>query len=151
LIVSIVTLSALLSAGAALASDDSGRDKLLGTWEQSDGNGEPTTWTLEGKSGFAGPLHVTNSHRTQTQTEFECNTLGMECSAHDAGKASKVSMWFNGPKLVELETRGTQVVKRRFSVTGDGDTMDLETIPIAPAGKVEITHFKRSHSAAALQ
>jgi hypothetical protein len=49
-------------------------------------------------------------------------------------------MWFNGPKLVELETRGAQVVKRRFSITGDGDTMDLETIPIVPTGKSEITH-----------
>jgi hypothetical protein len=51
-------------------------------------------------------------------------------------------MWFNGPKLVELETSGTQVVKRRFSITGNGDTMDLEAIPIAPVGKVETSHFK---------
>jgi hypothetical protein len=151
LIVPIVTLSALLSAGAAVAGDDSGRDKLMGTWEQSDGNGEPTTWTLEGTSGFAGSMHVTNSHRTQTLTEFECNTLGMECAVQDAGKASKVSMWFNGAKLVQLETRGIQVVKRRFCVTGDGDTLDLETIPIVPAGKVETTHFRRTHSAVALQ
>jgi hypothetical protein len=55
----------------------------------------------------------------------------------------KVSMCFNGPKLVELETRGNQVVKRRFTVTGDGDTMDLETIPIVPTGKSETTHLRR--------
>jgi hypothetical protein len=52
-------------------------------------------------------------------------------------------MWFNGPKLVEIEARGTEVVKRRFSVTGDGDRMDVETIPIVPAGKSETRHFKR--------
>jgi hypothetical protein len=55
-------------------------------------------------------------------------------------------MWFNGTKLVELETVGNQVVKRRFTVTGDGDTMELETIPMVPSGSSEITHFKRSQS-----
>jgi hypothetical protein len=45
--------------------------------------------------------------------------------------------------LVELETTGSEVVKRRFKVTGDRDTMDLETIAIAPAAKDETTHFKR--------
>ncbi len=53
-------------------------------------------------------------------------------------------MWFNGAKLVELETRGNQVVKRRFTVTGDGDSMELETIPLVPAGSGETTHFKRA-------
>jgi hypothetical protein len=43
-----------------------------------------------------------------------------------------MSMWFNGPKLIELETTGNQGVKRRFTVTGDGDSMELETIRVAP-------------------
>ena len=68
-----------------------------------------------------------------------------------AGRKSRISMWFNGPKLVEMETKGSQVVKRRFSITGDGDTLDLETIPIAPAGKVETSHFKRVSPVAAKQ
>jgi hypothetical protein len=42
-----------------------------------------------------------------------------------------------------METKGNLVLKRRFSITGDGDTMDLETIPIAPPGKVETSHFRR--------
>ena len=122
--------------------DDSSRAKLIGKWQQSDGNGEAkSTWDLE--EGLADSIHVTNSSGTQTLAEFECNTVGKECAVKDAGRKSKVSMWFNGPKLVEMETRGSQVVKRRFSITGDGDTMDLETIPIVPSGKVETSHFKR--------
>ncbi len=88
-------------------------------------------------------MHVINSAGAQILVEFECNTVGKECTVKDAGRPSKVSLWFNGPKLVELETRGSQVVKRRFSVTCDGDAMDLETIPIVPNGKGEIKHFKR--------
>ncbi len=149
MIVFIVTLSALLLAGSAFAGDDSSRDRLMGSWQQSDGNGETkSAWVLE-SSGSS--IRVTNSNGTQTVAEFKCNTVGKECAGKDAGRPSKVSMWFNGPKLVELETRGSQVVKRRFSITGDGDTMDLETIPIVPTGKSEITHFRRVPSVVAKQ
>ena len=140
--VSMIVLSTLLLASTAIADDDSSRAKLMGKWQQIDGDGEPkSSWDLE--EGLADSIHVTNSSGAQTLTEFECNTMGKECAVKDAGRKSKVAMWFNGPKLVEMETRGNQVVKRRFSITGDGDTMDLETISIAPAGKVETSHFKR--------
>ena len=146
--VSIVTLSALLLAGSALADDDSGRARLMGRW-QSDENGQTkSTWDME---SLGEAIHVTSSNGTQTVEEFKCNTVGKECAGKDAGRPSKVSVWFNGPKLVELETRGAQVVKRRFSISGDGDTMDLETIPIVPTGKSEITHFRRVPSVVAKQ
>jgi hypothetical protein len=138
--VSIITLSALLLAGSALADDDSSRARLMGSWQSAGTGDTKATWALEGSSGS---IHVTSSNGTQTVADFECNTVGKECPVKDAGRKSKVSMYFNGPKLVELETRGTQVVKRLFSISGDGDTMDLETIPIAPEGKAETTHFKR--------
>lgn len=147
--VSIVTLSALLLAGSALADDESGRARLMGRWQQTDENGETkSTWALE---SLGGAIHVASSNGTQTVADFKCNTVGKECAGKDAGRPSKVSMWFNGPKLVELETRGNQVVKRRFSITNDGDTMDLETIPIVPTGKSEITHFRRVPSVVAKQ
>jgi hypothetical protein len=149
MIVSIVTLAALLLASSAFADDDSSRAKLMGRWQQSDANGEnKSAWDLE---GLGDSMHVTNSDGTQTVTEFTCNTLGKECAIQDGGRRSKVSMWFNGSKLVEVETRGSQVVKRRFSVTGDGNSMDLETIPIVPSGKSETAHFKRTASAVAKQ
>ncbi len=53
-----------------------------------------------------------------------------------------------GPKLVEMETTGTQVVKRRFTVTGNGDTMDLQNYLLVPDGQAETTHFKRAPSEA---
>ncbi len=45
-------------------------------------------------------------------------------------------MWFLGPKLVQLETR-------RFSVTDQGDVMQVELIPISPGGKPETVKFRR--------
>ncbi len=148
--VPIVALSTLLLAGAAFADDYAGRAKLFGKWLQNDGNGDArSTWILAEAPAEA--IHITSSSGAQTLAEFECNTVGKECEVKDAGRKSKISMWFNGSKLVEMETRGSQVLKRRFNVTGDGNTMDMETIPIFPAGKVETTHFKRVPSVIAKQ
>jgi hypothetical protein len=137
-----ITVSTLLLAGSALSVEDAVRAKLTGKWEQGDGVGEnKTTWTLK-ESGDS--MHVTNTSLTATVEDFDCNTLGKECDIKHAGHKSKVSVWFNGAKLVELETTGNQVVKRLFTVTGNGDTMDLETIPLVPSGPSETTHFKRA-------
>jgi hypothetical protein len=82
------------------------------------------------------------SRNGQTTADFECDLAGKECEVKDSGHPVKLSMWFSGPKLVQLETRGNVVTKRRFSVTGEDD-MDVEVIPIVPAGKTEIFKYKR--------
>ena len=137
-------LSTLLFAGSVLAADDAARAKLTGKWEQSDGNAETkSTWTLK---ELGDSMHVTNSNVTGTIVEFDCNVGGKECAIKRAGHKAKVAAWFNGPRLIEMETVGTQVMKRRFTVTGNGDTMDLETIPLVPDGQTETTDFKRADS-----
>lgn len=133
----ISALIATLMAGSGWAEDCSLRDRLTGKW-QADGNGE--TWILQ-EAGDS--IHVSNSKDAKVLVEFDCNTVGQECAIKRSGPKSTVSMWFNGPKLVELETMGNQVVKRRFTVTGSGDTMDLEIIPVAPGGPGLTTHLRR--------
>ncbi len=143
--VSIVVLSTVLVAGFASDDDHAMRDKLIGEWQQSDGSGTAKpVWTLQNNGDS---MHISNSNGTRTVGEFDCNTLGKECEIDWSGHRSKVSMWFNGAKLVEIETTGNQVIKRRFGVTGDGDSMELETIPIAPDGSSTVAHFKRVPSA----
>lgn len=138
----VAGLSTLLLAGSVLVADDAARAKLSGKWEQSDGSGG-ATWTLK-EAGDS--MHMANTTLKGTIVEFDCNVGGKECAIKHAGHKSKVALWFNGSKFIEMETMGTEVVKRRFEVTGDGDTMDLETIPLVPAGPSETTHFKRADS-----
>lgn len=135
---SITLTSLFLLAGVALAGDDAAREKLTGQWQQTDG-AEHTMLTLKD----AGDSIHMNSNEPQTAEDFECNTVGKECEVKVAGHKAKVSMWFNGAMLVELETTGSEVVKRRFKVSGDGDTLEIETVGISPAGKNETAHFKR--------
>jgi hypothetical protein len=136
----ISALTLLLFGIAAWADDQADRVKLLGAWDSQDESAK-VAWTLESKGD---KLHITYSQGDQKVAEFECNTKGRDCDSKLAGAKAKVSLWFNGPKLVELETHGAQIVKRRFAVAGQGDQMEVEVIPIAPDGKPETQHFKRA-------
>jgi hypothetical protein len=72
----------------------------------------------------------------------ECTTSGKDC----ATKASKVSFWFNGAKLVEMESQGHtgHVRKRRLSLSPDGKSLQMEVIPITPAGESSLLAFDKA-------
>lgn len=74
-------------------------------------------------------------------SEIRCNTVGRECESRNGNKPMKVSIWFNGPKLVVMETSGSDVVKRRFHATGDA--LEMEVIPIVPKGDARVVRLTR--------
>jgi hypothetical protein len=135
-------LATFFFAAGALADENPDRARLGGAWQVQieAGKGPAFVWVLEQKSDA---IHVTNLKGDQKLVEFECNTIGRECEIKDSGRQAKVSMWFTGSKLVELETRGEEVVKRRFAVSSQGDTLELEVIPIIPNGRTETMQLKR--------
>ena len=127
---------------AAFGDEVSDRAKLLGAWQPAESTPKDAgTWKLESKGNDA--LRVTQSLGDQTLLAFECTTNGQECDVKESGKAAKVSLYFNGSKLVEWETRGKQVVKRRFGIAEDGVTLEVEVLPITAAGKTETLRFHR--------
>ena len=145
----VITLSVFVFAGALLGDDASDRAKLAGTWQLESGTDKSgTVWTLESKGDG---IHVTRLQNNQKLTDFECNTLGKDCDVTDAGHREKISMWYNGPKLVEFETRGSDVTRWRFAVSSQGDTLEVEQTPISPAGKTETMKFKRVEQTASAQ
>jgi hypothetical protein len=119
----------------AFADDLADRDKLAGNWQSPDG----ARWVVDAK---ADSVHIAEFDHDRKVSDFECNTLGRECAVKDAGKSAKVTMYFNGPKLVVLETRGSEVVKRRFQSTGD--QLEIETMPLVPQGKSETAKLSRA-------
>jgi hypothetical protein len=126
---------------ALCASDEDARATLSGTWtSQGDASNGASTWVFEPK---ADSLKITHTEGASTVSEFECNTMGQGCKVKEGGKHATVSLWFNGGKLVELETQGSEVRKRRFSVNGDGEQMDVEVILVSAGGKQETMHLKR--------
>jgi hypothetical protein len=121
----------------AAADDRADRDKLAGTWQAASGE----TWTIEPQ---ADSLHVVYSRENQKLADFNCNTLGRDCDVKIEGHSAKVSFYYNGSALVELETRGNDVVKRRFAVKQAGDEMQLDVTPITGSGKAEAIDLKRA-------
>ena len=141
-------VAATAFAAQAYAADDQDHTKLAGTWQVEQGSTEDaaSTWTFQER---ADAIHITTAQGATKLADFECNTEGRDCAVSESGKKIKVSMWFAGPMLVELETRGSDVVKRRFGVSGQGDTLEMEVIPIVPQGKTEQVTLKRVSSAGA--
>lgn len=132
-------------AAIALPQDREQRTKLIGAWElQTPANGDGTRgWSFDAKGDTIHVVHTLGGH---TVADFECNTLGKECEVKGAGHKTKVTLWYSGSKLVELESKGSEVMKRRFAV--QGDDMEMEEIPVVPAGKAETLKFKRAQMAA---
>jgi hypothetical protein len=138
----IVLLVTVFLATGAFADDAAERAKLVGVWQPQDPAAKDAgVWTLEAKGEN---LRVAHSIGDQTVTEFECNTTGRECEVKDAQKKAKISMYFNGSKLVVLETKGHDIVKRQFSVVPQDDTLEVEIIPVVPDGKTETLRYHRA-------
>ena len=144
--IQMATLTALLLCVPVLADDVSDRAKLLGRWQRQDDSGkDATVWVLEVK-GMA--LHISESRGDQKISEFECVPKGAECEGTVEGKKATVSMYYDGPALVQFETKGSDVTRRRFTVSGQPDMMDLEVMPIVGAVKGETLHLKRIKNSA---
>jgi hypothetical protein len=140
----IAALAAVLLAGSAVAGDEADRAKLMGSWKLADSGKDGPTWVLQDKGGV---IHVVNSRGATVLEEFDCDTFGHESVVKVNGRPTTVSLWFVGAKLVEMETRGTSVLKRTFGLGKESDTMDLELTQIAPSSKTEIQHFERMPAA----
>jgi hypothetical protein len=136
----MTAFAALLLWVPVLADDASARAQLIGSWQQQDASGKGIfVWVVETKGNA---LRITNSQGDQKLSEIECRP-GAECEGTASGKKSKVTMYFNGPTLVQLETVGSDVIKRQFTVKEQPDMMEIEVIPIIGSAKAETLHLKR--------
>lgn len=132
---------AFLLSGSILADDVSERAKLLGTWQLQDDSGKASAiWTLEMKGAV---LHITETLGNQKLSEFACEPKGAECEGTAKGAKATMTMYYDGAALVQFETKGSDVTKRRFTVTAQPDVLDIEVTPIVGGDKAETLHLKR--------
>ena len=124
-----------------LADDASARAQLIGAWQQQDDSSKGiSVWVVETKGNS---LHITNLQGDQKLSEIDCKPAGAECEGTASGKKTKVTMYFNGPTLVQLETVGPDVIKRQFTIREQPDMMEIEVIPIIGNAKTETLYLKR--------
>jgi len=132
------TIVALAPVAAPASADDKAdRARLVGSWVQSGGSGG---WIID---NAADGLHLTQIEASGPIADFQCNTYGENCEVRIAGHKATVSLYYNGSALVQMETKGEQIVKRRFSVLPSGNSMKVEVTPMTGRVQTEQLEFER--------
>ncbi|HZU26387.1 MAG TPA: hypothetical protein VFA04_12750 [Bryobacteraceae bacterium] len=121
-------IAIIAAAAFLLNAQDTSKPDLNGTWRSDNG----VTLSI---AGSPDSLHVTETRGGET-TDWTCGTEGKNCDLPGAHKGT-VSAWYNGPALVIMETRGSDVVKKRIELSADKSKLEMEIFPIVPEGKTE--------------
>jgi len=98
------------------------------------------TWVIdEGDNSF----HIIESEGGKSKKlDLQCTTDGKECQA--GGDKVKASFWYNGPMLVEMETRGDRVTRFRLKISEDAKTLTVEMTHIVPQiDKIDVMIFNK--------
>jgi hypothetical protein len=116
-------------------AQESGKPSLTGTWQFDAAKSElhyskisSAIWVID---EGANSIHITETEGAKSKKiDMQCTTDGKECQV--SGDKSKASFWYNGPILVEMQTKGDQVTRFRLKAAEDGKTMTVELTHIVP-------------------
>ena len=114
---------------------------LSGTW--IDNSNANTRITFQEK-GDKIQVHETDGDKVIA--DYTCNLSGQQCEIKEDGHSAKVMIYYNGSKLVEITERGSDVSKRRFSLSKDGNSMTMELIPLSSEGKTITRTYQKQDS-----
>jgi uncharacterized protein YycO len=114
---------------------------LSGTWVADSNSSQK--WVLTQKDN---QIHVQKMNGDKVETNFTCSLAGLECKAKENGRSEKITMYFNGSKLVEIEERGDETIKSRMAVSSDGKILTIETVPLSTNQRTEVASFRRQDS-----
>ncbi|HEY6393056.1 MAG TPA: hypothetical protein VIX89_17375 [Bryobacteraceae bacterium] len=127
LILTVFALSAIAQEAA--------KPSLTGTWQFDAAKSElhgskmtSATWVIdEGDNS----IHLTETEGGKNKKiEMQCTTDGKECQV--TGDKSRASFWYNGPILVEMQTKGDTVTRFKMKASEDGKTLTVELTHIVP-------------------
>ena len=126
--------SALAMLALPLAAQDD-RPNLTGTWQFDSAKSELHTVKVAGATWVISvddtSIQISESEDgAGKKIELKCTTDGKECKM--AGSKTKRSFWYNGAMLVEMETKGDNVVRYRMKLSDDGKTLTVDTTSIVP-------------------
>jgi hypothetical protein len=129
----LVACSTLALLALPLAAQD--RPNLSGTWQFDSSKSELHTVKIAGGMWVINEddntIQITESaDGAVKKIDFKCTTDGKECKI--TGAKAKASFWYNGPMLVEMETKGDNVVRYRMKLSDDGKTLTVDTTSIVP-------------------
>jgi hypothetical protein len=129
----LLAYSTLVVLTVPLAGQD--RPNLSGTWQFDSSKSQLHGMTLAGATWVINEdessIQITESEDAATKKiELKCTTDGKECKI--SGDKATASFWYNGPMLVEMESKGDHVTRYRMKLSADGKTLTVDTTSIVP-------------------
>jgi hypothetical protein len=129
----VLACSALAVLALPLAGQD--RPNLSGTWQFDSAKSELHTLTVAGATWVINEddssIQITESETgAGKKIELKCTTDGKVCKI--SGSKATASFWYNGPMLVEMESKGEHVTRYRMKLSDDGKTLTVATTSIVP-------------------
>jgi hypothetical protein len=134
-----------LFACSAIGQD---RPTMTGNWQFDAAKSDLKTikvssanWVIEEGDNS---IHITEAESGKSKKiELQCTTDGKECQV--TGDKAKASFWYNGPMLVEMETKGDRVTRYRLKVSDDGKTLTVEMTHVVPQiDKIDVLVFSKT-------
>lgn len=137
--------SLALFAFSAMGQD---RPTMTGTWQLDATKSDlktlkvtTATWVIEEGDNT---IHIAETEGAKSKkVDLQCTTDGKECQV--TGDKARASFWYNGPMLVEMETKGDRVTRYRLKVSDDGKTLTVEMTHIVPqTDKIDTMVFSKT-------
>ncbi len=132
-----VTALLACSAFAVFALPAVGQDRpnLSGTWQFDSSQSQLHSVTVAGATWVINEDDSTiqiveNEGGASKKIELKCTIDGKECKV--SGLKATASFWYNGPMLVEMESKGDHVTRYRMKLSADGKTLTVDTTSIVP-------------------
>ena len=119
-------------------AQNSTQPDLSGTWVDRANNADKITVSEQGDN-----IQIRETEGDKVVANYKCSLDGKQCESKEEGRSAKVMTYYNGAKLVEIIERGSDVTKRRFSLSQDGKTMVVEMMPLTDESKVITRTFQK--------
>lgn len=114
---------------------------LSGTWVDSSNGSNKLILQEKGDK-----IQVRETEGDKVITDYTCNLTGQQCEIKEDGHPVKVMIYYNGAKLIEITERGSEVSKRRFSLSKDGTSLTMEVIPLSSEGKTTTRTYQKKNA-----
>lgn len=146
-VITLSTCLGLVFLAFPAVSQEQERPSFSGAWEFDASKSElhnskttSATWVIEEGDNS---IHITETtdNGKGKKIELQCTTDGKECKFPGDRRHS---FWYNGPMLVDMETKSDHVTRYRMKISGDGKTLTVEVTSIVPQGdKIDTMVFEK--------
>ena len=124
----------------ASANGQQDHPNLSGKWQINAGrstlrSGKPAvaSLTIEQKATSIHIISTMNGEGKESVVDFTCTTDGKDCDV----RGEKISLWYSGPSLVEMEIGKDTTTKSTIKIDEDGKSITIDVAHITPTAEAD--------------